>query len=132
SATRSQCCADGPGQHPFVMRLRSCARGLAGARNGAKSATKTNSETSTNPITALGFRRSRRNASDQSPPWPSPSPSREISADSSSMIDIALLPSETNSRVDEPVRDVDEQIHEDDDDHDEEDAALDHRIVAIG
>ena len=56
----------------------------------------------------------------------------ELSATSISATDMLLFPSEPDSRVDEAVGDVDEQVHEDDDDGDEEDAALDHGVVAGG
>src|SRR6476469_4088646 len=123
SSTPSRCCADGPGQQPLMIRLRSCARGSYGASSGAKIATKMKIATRTQPAIAPGLWRSRRNASDQSPPWLSSC----SSLDSSSATDTLLLPPEADARIDQAVRDVDEQVHEDDDDGDEEDAALDHR-----
>ena len=77
---------------------------------------------------ALGFRRSRRNASDHRPPWLA---SSEISTDSSSAIDMPSCPPSRIRGLISAVRDVDEQVHEHDDDRDEQDPALDHRVVAV-
>src|SRR5664279_5651131 len=110
-----------------MIRFRSCARGSCGASSGANSATRMKRATRTKPMIAPGLRRSRRNASDQRPPWPS----NANSLDSSSATDTLLLPSEPDAGVDQAVRDVDEQVHEHDDDRDEQDPALDHRVVPV-
>src|ERR671915_845344 len=92
--------------------------------SGAKTAVSTNRATSTNPAIAPGFRIRRRHASLQSPLGASSS----ISRDSSCATDISA---HSNARVDEGVGQVDNQVHEDEDDGDEEDPALEHGIVAI-
>ena len=64
--------------------------------------------TRTKPTIAPGLRRSRRNASDQSPPV---ALERELSA-TRARRSTRLLPAEPDPRVDEAVRDVDEQVDE--------------------
>ena len=104
------------------------ARGSLGASSGANSATRMKSATSTKPMMALGFRLSRRNASDQSPPCPF---HRDL--DRFELGDgHRPLPPSPDARVDQRVRDVHQQVHEHDDDRHEQDAALDHGVVAVG
>src|SRR5262245_41024328 len=123
ASTPNQWSADGPGQHPSLRRLRSCSRGSYGAMSGAKIAVSTKAATRANPTIAPGLRTSRRQASLQRPLGLSSS----TSLASSCATDTSAHP---DPRVDERVRDVDEEVHEHEDDGDEEDAALEHRIVA--
>src|ERR671919_1872230 len=92
--------------------------------SGAKIAVRTKIATSTNPTIAPGFRTRRCHASRQSPLGAS----SWISLLSSSATDTSAHP---DARIEEGVRDVDEQVHEDEDDRNEEDSALENRVVAV-
>src|ERR687895_173918 len=91
---------------------------------GAKIAVSTKIATSANPTIAPGLRTRRCQASRQSPLGAS----SWISLLSSSATYTSAHP---DARVEEGVRDVDEQVHEHEDDRDEKDSALENRVVAV-
>src|ERR1041385_5651598 len=91
----------------------------------AKIAITMNAPTKTKPTIAAGFRRNRAHASDHNPPVGA---SSWTSLDSSSTSDTSAQP---DSRVDERVRDVHDQVDDDEDDGQEQDPALQHRVVAV-
>src|SRR5919197_4815628 len=118
--------------------------------SGAKTATTTKARTKKAPTIAPGLRRRRCHASLQRPPAGA---SRASSADSSSAIDISdhlasrscsealqradecemrargspLRPPVPDPGIEDRVRDVDDQVHEHEDDREKEDPALEER-----
>src|SRR4029450_1961754 len=118
---------DGPGQQPFAINSRCCSFGSYGASHGAKRAANTKTPTKTKPTIAPGFRISRCHASRQSPlgasSWISVA---SISATLTS--DLSRVP---NPGVDERVGDVHDQVDENEDEGEEQDPALQHRVVSV-
>src|SRR3954464_5091288 len=95
--------------------------------SGAKIAMKMNAPTNRKPICAPVFRRTRRHASRHRPlGW-----SKTSSADSSSATLIRASSRVPDPGVDHAVEQVDDEVHEHEDDREEEDAALEHGIVAV-
>src|SRR5262245_51422598 len=101
-----------------LAKPRNCSIGECGASNGANTAIRQMAMTMTRPITAPRFSRKDRQNSRRGPgtAW------REgLRATSAGMAD---------PRVDDAVEHVDQEIEEDDDTGDQQDAALEGRIVA--
>src|SRR5437868_6930171 len=96
---------------------------MIGRRTGASTAAATKQSTKKAPTIAPGFRISRRQASLQSPLGAS----SWISRASSSTTDTSAVP---DPRVDDRVREVDDQVHDYEDEGEEQDPPLEHRIVA--
>src|SRR6187431_2763059 len=92
--------------------------------SGANTAVRTNRATRANPTSAPGFRMRRYHASPQSPLGPS----IWISLVSSSATDTSAHP---DPRIEVRVRDVDDEVHEDEDEGHEEDPALEDGVVAV-
>src|SRR6478609_5853188 len=109
-STPSRCARDGPHGQPWITAFRSCSFGLCGAMTGAKIASRRKVPTSAKPAIAPGFRRNRYHASPHSPPL-GPS-SYETSAASISAMLIGLGSRVADPRVDERIREIDEQVHE--------------------
>src|SRR5581483_10669224 len=128
-STPSRWCTDGPEQQPFATSDRCCARGSSGAIQGANAATTTKAPTRQKPTTAAGFRISRDQASRHRPPPPTSSATSTASSSTVLILDPGGRSRVADPRVDHRVREVDEQVHEHEDDRDEEDPALQDRVV---
>src|SRR5262249_9638784 len=124
-STPSQCSEDGPGQQLVPSASRFTFFGEYGAITGAKIAMMKKAPTMQAPTIAPGFFRSLDHASAQSP---LEGGLRERSVDSICATDMSAQP---DARVEECVRDVHDQVHDDEDDCEEQDAALEHRVVAV-
>src|ERR1700747_3797803 len=98
-------CENGPMGWPLCSQFRFAKVGLYGAISGAKSAVTMKASTTKAPSAAGGFRRSCTHASDHSPVGAS----SWISWDSISATDTSRVP---NPRIDDRVREVDQEIHD--------------------
>src|SRR6266849_3907815 len=126
-STPSQCCDDGPGQQLAPSAFRFTSFGEYGALSGAKIEITTKAQTRKKPTSAPGFRRRRDQASTHSPPVAA---SSWIPRASSSATDIAAS-AQPDARVDDRIQGVHDQVDDDEHDGEEEDAALQDRVVAV-
>ena len=116
----------GPGSSRSIRASRFCSRGSYGASSGAKIATRTND------ARRARSRRSRPGCGAAAATRRARARRRRARAASSRGFELGdRHQREPDPRVDERVRDVDEQVDEHEDDRDEEDPALEHRVVAV-
>src|SRR4029450_13608747 len=147
---------DGPGQQPFAINSRCCSFGSYGASHGAKRAANTKTPTKTKPTIAPGFRISRCHAPRHSPlgasSWISVAsisatltrePPDDERVDRSFQTAARAEPARpegdlasdvsrvSNLRVDDRVGDVHDQVDEHEHEGEEQNPALEHRVVAV-
>src|SRR4051794_28034222 len=133
-STPSQCSADGPGISPGRMMLRSWACGSYGARTPANSPASTKMAMRTSPATAARLASTRLRASFQRPVISSPSTlsSAAVASERLTVPPAGCSRAHPDPRVEDAVGEVDDQVHDHEDDRQEQDAGLDDREVAEG
>src|SRR6266545_6523681 len=131
SSLPNQCSALGPANRS----RRSPVSGSYGASTSANTAVPMYTTTSARPMTAPRFLLSRRQAARSAEARPAAmaiagaasASSPAVSGTDASRTDTASVP---DARIDQRVGEVDDQVYEQEGNRDQQDAALDHRIVA--